>query len=340
MHDPGMFFGTTMEPSSLFGRLWDELLEASREFRDDPRGYLASAIRGDGAGGRRRQSLLKIGLSIGLIFYSAFFLTLLIVWTITSKPQHPDGKVIDVPLPRITQIAPPRDASAKKADQDSDSKGGGGGGDLSNTPASKGEPPPFLPEQPVMAPTTRPTLSPPALALAEHLLGNPANNLKRDDLAPTGIADGITGPPSDGFGKNGGVGIGDRGGIGPGKGPGYGPGEDGGRGGGKNNNEVDARRSDGASTDRVDTKPLALNRPRPNYTEEARKNKVQGVVSARVLVGADGLVKQVKIRGAGLADGLNEEAIRAAWQMRFRPAMKDGLAVAYWVVIEIEFNIR
>ena len=82
-----------------------------------------------------------------------------------------------------------------------------------------------------------------------------------------------------------------------------------------------------------------LNRPRPNYTEEARKNKIQGVVVARLLVGSDGSVKQVKIT-RGLADGLNEEAIRAAYQIRFKPAMKGGQPVAYWQPIEIEFNLR
>jgi hypothetical protein len=37
---------------------------------------------------------------------------------------------------------------------------------------------------------------------------------------------------------------------------------------------------------------------------------------------------------------LNEEAISAAYKMRFKPAMKDGQPVAYWVPVEIEFNLR
>ena len=78
---------------------------------------------------------------------------------------------------------------------------------------------------------------------------------------------------------------------------------------------------------------------RPNYTEEARKNKITGVVLARLLVGADGSVKQVRI-ARGLPDGLNEEAIRAAYQIRFKPAMKGGQPVAFWQMVEIEFNLR
>jgi protein TonB len=89
----------------------------------------------------------------------------------------------------------------------------------------------------------------------------------------------------------------------------------------------------------VDQKPQALNAPQPRYTEEARKNKIQGVVIARVLVGADGSAKQVKI-SRGLPDGLDEQAIQAAYQLRFRPAMKGGQPVAFWVSVTIEFNLR
>jgi TonB family protein len=89
----------------------------------------------------------------------------------------------------------------------------------------------------------------------------------------------------------------------------------------------------------VDTKPVALNRPEPDYTETARSKGVQGIVRVRVLVGEDGLVKNVRIM-RGLPDGLNDEAVKAANKMRFRPAMKDGQAVRYWVMVDIKFNLR
>ena len=88
----------------------------------------------------------------------------------------------------------------------------------------------------------------------------------------------------------------------------------------------------------VDERPIPLNKPRPNFTEEARKNKVSGIVVARLLVGADGMVKKVLIE-CGLPDGLDEEAIRAAYEIRFKPAMKDNKPVAYNVRVEIEFWI-
>ena len=90
---------------------------------------------------------------------------------------------------------------------------------------------------------------------------------------------------------------------------------------------------------RVDTKPVPLNRPTPRYTASARANGVQGSVLVRVLVGEDGNVKISRVI-RGLPDGLTEEAITAARQTKFKPAMKDGKPVPFWVGLEINFNIR
>ena len=90
----------------------------------------------------------------------------------------------------------------------------------------------------------------------------------------------------------------------------------------------------------VDRRPILLNEPRPLYTEDARKNKVQGIVRVRVLVDERGSVREVLVT-RGLPDGLNEQAIRAAYQMRFSPAMKNGRPISYWLSnVEIEFNLR
>ena len=53
----------------------------------------------------------------------------------------------------------------------------------------------------------------------------------------------------------------------------------------------------------------------------------------------DGTVKQVKIV-RGLPDGLDEQAVQAAYQLRFRPAMKNGKPVQFWQAISIEFNLK
>lgn len=89
----------------------------------------------------------------------------------------------------------------------------------------------------------------------------------------------------------------------------------------------------------VDSRPVAINRPRANYTEDARHNKTEGAVRLRILVGADGKVDKVVIT-SGLPDGLNQEAQRAAMKMQFKPAMKNGQPVPYWTYIDFEFWLR
>lgn len=89
----------------------------------------------------------------------------------------------------------------------------------------------------------------------------------------------------------------------------------------------------------VDTKPVRLSSPPPRYTEAARANGTQGSVLLSVLVAEDGNVKDVRVV-RGLPDGLTEQAIDAARHAKFKPATKDGKAVAYWIGLEMNFNIR
>ena len=133
--------------------------------------------------------------------------------------------------------------------------------------------------------------------------------------------------PASGVGTGSGIGSGAGGGVGSGDGKGIGPGQGFKTGGSPN-----------AVATVVDQRPVPLNAPQPRYTEEARKNKIEGVVIARVLVGADGGVKQMKIT-RGLPDGLDEQAIQTAYQMRFKPAIKDGQPVAFWQLVQIEFTL-
>jgi TonB family protein len=86
-------------------------------------------------------------------------------------------------------------------------------------------------------------------------------------------------------------------------------------------------------------KARLINRVYPNYTEQARANKVSGLVKMELLVGAYGRVKDARII-EGLPDGLNEEALRAAYKMRFRPTMRDGVPEESWLTISVDFSLR
>lgn len=79
--------------------------------------------------------------------------------------------------------------------------------------------------------------------------------------------------------------------------------------------------------------------PDPTYTEEARKTKLQGAVTLRVLVGEDGRAHEIQItKGIGL--GLDEQAEEAVRTWQFVPAMDASHhAMASWVMIETTFRL-
>lgn len=89
----------------------------------------------------------------------------------------------------------------------------------------------------------------------------------------------------------------------------------------------------------IDKRPMPLNSPSLVHTDEARANRTEGTVRMRVLIGTDGNVKQVNVM-RGLADGLTEEAIKGAFQLRFTPAMKNGQPVPFWQKVDIEFWLK
>jgi TonB family protein len=88
----------------------------------------------------------------------------------------------------------------------------------------------------------------------------------------------------------------------------------------------------------VTTIPRILSRPEPQYTEEARKNRVTGVVVLRAVFAADGKIRAIRLL-SGLPNGLTMMAIRAARGIKFIPAMKDGQPVSQYIQIEYNFNL-
>jgi len=86
------------------------------------------------------------------------------------------------------------------------------------------------------------------------------------------------------------------------------------------------------------TDVVVISKPQPEYTSEARQLKVQGDVILRVTFTASG---QVVVQGVvqGLGHGLDEEARRAAQQIRFRPATRNGQAVDKTTNVTITFQL-
>ncbi len=203
--------------------------------------------------------------------------------------------------------------------------GGGGGGDRDKLEAPKGALPKVKTEVP---------LAPPAIVVRNP---NPKLTVDASIVAPPNIPlaktgdlgdplSKIVGPPSNGIGVGGGIGSGSGGGIGSGRGPGVGPGYGGGYGGGI------YRVGNGVSP------PVAIYDPEPDYSEEARKAKYQGVVVLAVVVGPDGKAHDPRIQRS-LGMGLDEKAMEKIKEWKFEPAKKDGKAVAVLVSIEVSFHL-
>jgi TonB family protein len=86
------------------------------------------------------------------------------------------------------------------------------------------------------------------------------------------------------------------------------------------------------------TPPQLIYKKEPEYSEEARKAKYQGTALLLVDVDASGHVTGTKvIRSLGL--GLDEKAVEAVRQWRFRPGMKDGKPVAVQAEVEVNFRL-
>jgi len=204
-------------------------------------------------------------------------------------------------------------------------KGGGGGGNRSPLPASKGALPKVAPRQftPPSAVIQNPN---PKLTMDPTILAPPDVQMPNVNMSQYGDPLAKLGPPSNGPGYGGGIGSGHGGGVGPGGGGGYGPGSDGGFGGGafKVGNGV--------------TAPIVLYKKEPEYSEEARKAKYQGTVVLYIEVDPSGRAVNPKVvRSLGL--GLDEKALEAVRQWKFKPGYKDGKPVTVAATIEVNFRL-
>jgi periplasmic protein TonB len=189
----------------------------------------------------------------------------------------------------------------------------GGGSNQTALPAKHGSPPP----------TARRTFIPPAssphpeLALAITV----AFDIPTDNTS-TSIGDPLSRLPNGGLGANGANGIGDRGGCCQGIGesrsgpPGIGL----------------IYRGRGV------TPPELLYKVEPEFSEEARKAKHQGVVVLSIEVDASGNVRNIRVRQS-LGLGLDEKAIDAVSRWRFRPGLFDGKPVATEATVQVNFQL-
>jgi len=204
--------------------------------------------------------------------------------------------------------------------------GGGGGGEHSKIEAEKGKTP--KPDLKPLAPPEQPKIDP-TLAVPENVLVQPDIKLPDNpSLANIGVKNSANVTlASAGTGGPAGLGSGHGNGDGPGSGSGYGPGSGGNYGGGVYSIGGDV------------TAPKVISSVDPDFTDEARRAKYQGIVTVGLIVDAQGNPQNVHVIRA-IGYGLDEKAVEAVRQYKFKPAIKQGKGpVPVQLAINVNFRI-
>jgi protein TonB len=250
---------------------------------------------------RARQDPKATGTAIAI--YALLFL--LVGWLVHKKvPFAAPAKTTLVTEVTVPPIAPMK-AQAM----------GGGGGQRGPTPVTKGTPPKFAEQQ--IVPPKAPPLQDPKIKI------EPTVEVQKDVHMASSLPQiGVANSPLVGMSMGNGSGTG----LGSGNGSGIGPGSGGNTGGGPR------RIGGGVSA------PQLIFSVEPEFSEEARKAKVAGNVLVNLWVDANGMPSHVRvIRGVGM--GLDEKAVEAVKQYRFKPAMENGKAVLVELNVEVNFQI-
>ena len=250
---------------------------------------------------KTKQNPLATGSAVAI--YA--LLILLIAWLLHKKIQF----AAPVKTPQVTELAIPPQAPPKADAM------GGGGGQRGPTPVTKGTPPKFADTQ--IVPPNKPPLIEPKI----HV--EPTIEVQQDVKMASSIPQiGIASSPLVGMSMGNGSGTG----LGSGNGSGLGPGSGGNTGGGPK------RIGGGVSA------PVLIYSVEPEFSEEARKAKVAGNVLVNLWVDTSGNPSHVKvIRGVGM--GLDEKALEAVRQYKFKPAMENGKPVLVELNVEVNFQI-
>jgi protein TonB len=210
----------------------------------------------------------------------------------------------------VTELTPPpMDPALNKM--------GGGGGQKGPAPVSKGRLPKFADQQ--ITPPAAPPLEEPKIRMPD-----PTIEVQKDLKMANNNMPNFGDPNSPLLGNS--MGRGSGTGIGNGNGSGLGPGSGGGYGGG-------VKQVGGGVIG-----PVVIYQPEPEFSEEARKAKQMGVVTVSIIVDTNGRPQNVHVtRGVGM--GLDEKAMEAVRQYRFKPARENGKPVAVYLNVEVNFEI-
>jgi len=253
---------------------------------------------------------LSIGTS--LIINGSILLLLLCLGLGHKTPLPLASPLGHVNLHDYTLFAPPS------------THGGNGGGNHDLLPAIEGRLPPFQ-RTPIVPPQVE-ALDKPILALNPAIAVPPDVNLPDNPTLPNlGVyRSSNTVVLSNGPGSDAGIGFGKRGGVGPGEGnTGWGPGRESG---------IYSPGVNGVSA------PVPLFEPEAEFSDEARRQKYQGICTISLVVDAQGNPRNARVVHP-LGMGLDEKALQAVQLYRFKPAMKDGHPVPVAITVAVNFRL-
>jgi protein TonB len=279
----------------------------------------SSFLAGHVPGGTRETVRLSNALSVSFATHVAvFFLALFMALYLpeTAPAPQPDRLPSD-----IVWLAAPGPGG-----------GGGGGGNRMPDPPRKTEAPG---KDKITVPAEKPPTmqpEPPKQVAEAQPLTIPAQPMQTGIEQVPGTLSNLPTLPtvSQGSGSGGGAGTGSGTGVGPGQGSGLGPGYGGNFGGGA------ARPGNGISS------PRLIKEVKPNYTADAMRAKIQGIVTLEAVVLPDGSVGPVRVtRSLDPTFGLDQEAERTVRLWRFAPGTNRlGQPVPVLVEIEMTFTLR
>ncbi|HZC44097.1 MAG TPA: TonB family protein [Acidobacteriaceae bacterium] len=257
-------------------------------------------------------SMLSFLLHAGIFAAAVWFL--LQARNHIVAPQKVEVTPIVVPpyLPPVTAPAP-------------QSMGGGGGGGFHQpVVANKGHLPP-VEKAPINPPELQ--VDHPKLAVAPAVVMPQQIKIADNSLPNLGMPESTqVVMKSQGSGSGSGFGQGGGGGIGAGDGGGIGSGSVGGYGGGV------MKVGGGVSA------PVVIHKVEPEFTDAARRSKFQGLATIGLIVDAQGNPEGVHVVHP-LGMGLDQKAVEAVRQYKFKPAMFQGRPVPVQLVIEVDFHM-
>jgi TonB family protein len=86
------------------------------------------------------------------------------------------------------------------------------------------------------------------------------------------------------------------------------------------------------------TPPRLIQNVNAEFSDEARRKKIEGVVTLSLVVDTEGQPTDVQVV-ASLGHGLDEKAVEAVKQWRFQPAMRDGNPVSTKIKVDVNFRL-